>query len=416
MSRGPRSADARRSWGEDDTGCTVLHVDMDAFFASVELLDNPELRGRPVIVGGEHRGVVSAASYEARAFGVHSAMPMARARVLCPQAVVLPGRHDRYAELSREVMRVLGEVTPVLEQVSIDEAFLDVAGAVRRMGPPLTIARWVRQEVRARTGLPASVGLATTKHVAKLASTHAKPDGLLLVPADAAVAFLHSLPAGALWGVGARTAEVLQRYGLDTVAQIASTPVPQLHRLLGVAAGQRLHELSWGIDPRPVTPGRAEKSVGTETTFPEDVTDRAVLGRVLLDQAHQCAARLRGDGVLAATVSIKVRMADFRTLTRTRTLPAPTDLGADIVAAARDLLAAVEIPAEGVRLLGVRAERLLPASGGVQGALDDSPRRADAERAVDDVRSRFGAKVLGPASLLTVRADSASPPGSRDLS
>lgn len=415
MSRGPRSADARRSWGEDDTGCTVLHVDMDAFFASVELLDHPELRGLPVIVGGEHRGVVSAASYEARAFGVHSAMPMSRARLLCPQAVVLPGRHDRYAELSHEVMTVLGEVTPVLEQVSIDEAFLDVSGAVRRMGPPVAIGRWVREQVRERTGLPASVGLATTKHVAKLASTHAKPDGLLLVPAEATVPFLHSLPAGALWGVGARTAEVLQRYGLDTVAQIAATPLAQLHRLLGVAAGQRLHELSWGIDPRPVAPGRVEKSVGTETTFPADVTDRAVLGRVLLDQAHQCAARLRSDGVLAATVSIKVRMADFRTLTRSRTLTAPTDLAADVVAVARGLLAAVEIPPEGVRLLGLRAERLVPASSGVQGTLDERPRRADVERAVDDVRTRFGSTVLGPASLLT-RGDSATAGGSGDLS
>lgn len=416
MSRGPRSADARRSWGEDDTGCTILHVDMDAFFAAVELLDHPELRGLPVIVGGQHRGVVSAASYEARAFGVHSAMPMARARLLCPQAVVLPGRHDRYAELSRQVMTVLGEVTPVLEQVSIDEAFLDVSGALRRMGPPLGIGRWIRRHVRDRTGLPASVGLATTKHVAKLASTHAKPDGLLLVPADATVAFLHSLPAGALWGVGARTAEVLERYGLDNVAQIAATPLAQLHRLLGVAVGQRLHELSWGIDPRPVTPGRLEKSVGTETTFAEDVTDRHVLGRVLLDQSHQCAARLRRDGVLAATVAIKVRMADFRTLTRSRTLPAPTDLAADIVAAARDLLAAVEIPPAGVRLLGVRTERLSPASGGVQATLDDSPRRADVERTMDDVRNRFGSTVLGPASLLTVRGDTASPGGPGDLS
>ncbi|UNX55969.1 DNA polymerase IV [Georgenia sp. TF02-10] len=400
MSRGPRSATARRSWGEDDTGCTVLHVDMDAFFASVELLDHPELRGRPLIVGGEHRGVVAAASYEARAFGVHSAMPTARARALCPQAVVLPGRHHRYAEVSRQVMAVLAEVTPVLEQVSVDEAFLDVAGAVRRMGPPVTIARWIRAQVRERTGVPASVGVATTKHVAKLASTHAKPDGLLLVPAAQTVPFLHSLPVGALWGVGEKTREVLERRGWDTVADIAATPLPVLHRAVGVAAGQRLHELAWGIDPRPVRPGRAEKSVGTETTFAVDVIDRAALETVLLDQAHQCAARLRQGGLRAGGVAIKVRRPDFTTLTRSRALPAPTDLAHDLHVAARALLAAVEIPAAGVRLLGLRAERLVGADDGVQATLDEDPHRARAERAMDGVRARFGPQLLRPASLL----------------
>jgi DNA polymerase-4 len=417
MSRAPRSEAARRSWGEDDTGCSILHVDMDAFFASVELLDRPELRGRPVIVGGQHRGVVSAASYEARAFGVHSAMPVTRARLLCPQGVFLPGRHGRYAEVSREVMAVLGEVTPVMEQVSIDEAFLDVSGAVRRMGSPVAIARWIRREVRSRTGVPASVGVAGTKHVAKLASAHAKPDGLLLVPVDATVPFLHSLPVGALWGVGEKTRAVLERHGLDTVADVAATPLPALHRMLGVAAGQRLHELAWGIDPRGVAPGRVEKSVGTETTFAEDVTDRRVLEKVLLDQAHQCAARLRADGMLAATVSIKVRMADFTTLTRSRTLPAPTDLAHDVVAAARDLLAAVTISADGVRLLGVRAERLVSASAtGVQAALDEDPHQARAERAMDGVRARFGPAVLRPASLIDTTRGSAFPGASRDLS
>ncbi|MFH5822572.1 DNA polymerase IV [Georgenia sp. AZ-5] len=417
MSRAPRSEAARRSWGEDDTGCTILHVDMDAFFASVELLDHPELRGRPVIVGGQHRGVVSAASYEARAYGVHSAMPVTRARLLCPQGVFLPGRHARYAEVSREVMAVMAEVTPVMEQVSIDEAFLDVAGAVRRMGSPVTIARWIRREVRSRTGVPASVGVAATKHVAKLASAHAKPDGLLLVPADATVPFLHSLPVGALWGVGEKTRAALERRGLDTVADVAATPLPALHRMLGVAAGQKLHELAWGIDPRRVVPGRVEKSVGTETTFVEDITDREVLERVLLDQSHQCAARLRADGVLAATVAIKVRMADFTTLTRSRTLPAPTDLGQQIVAAARDLLAGVQISADGVRLLGVRAENLTSVrSSGIQAALDEDPQKARAERAMDGVRARFGPQVLRPASLLDNKRPSAFPGARRDIS
>ncbi|WP_127130848.1 DNA polymerase IV [Georgenia sp. SYP-B2076] len=417
MSRAPRSAQARRSWGDDDTGATILHVDMDAFFASVELLDHPELRGRPVIVGGEHRGVVSAASYEARAFGVHSAMPVARARALCPQAVVLPGRHRRYAEVSAQVMTVMGEVTPVMEKVSIDEAFLDVTGALRRMGPPVAIARWLRREIRSRTGVPASVGVAATKHVAKLASAHAKPDGLLLVPAAATVEFLHSLPVGALWGVGEKTGVVLERHGIDTVAELAATPLRALHRMLGVAAGQRLHELAWGIDPRGVTPGREEKSVGTETTFDVDWTDRRVLERVLLEQAHQCAARLRAEGMLAATVAIKVRMADFTTLTRSRTLGAPTDLARDIVTAARELFAGVEIPADGVRLLGVRAERLSrAASTGVQATLDENVHQARAERAMDGVRARFGSQVLRPASLLETRHDPAFPSARGDIS
>ncbi|WP_043503369.1 DNA polymerase IV [Georgenia sp. SUBG003] len=417
MSRAPRSAAARRSWGDDDSGCTILHVDMDAFFVSVELLDRPELRGRPVIVGGDHRGVVAAASYEARAFGVHSAMPAARAKVLCPQAVVLPGRHDRYAEVSREVMSVLADVTPAMEQVSIDEAFLDVAGAVRRMGPPVEIATWIRQEVHRRCGVPASVGVAASKHVAKLASTHAKPDGLLLVPADATVAFLHSLPVGALWGVGEKTQEALERHGIETVAQLAATPLTVLHRTLGVAAGQRLHELAWGIDPRRVEPTRVEKSVGTETTFAEDVTDRSRLEKVLLRQAHECAARLRADGMLARTVAIKVRHADFTTLSRSRTLPVPTDLAHGINVAARELLAGVEIPPGGIRLLGVRAERLTPAATtGVQGVLDDDPQRALAERAMDGVRARFGSQVLRPATLLDNKRDSAFKSASGDLS
>jgi DNA polymerase IV len=417
VSRAPRSSTARRSWGEDDTGCTVLHVDMDAFFVSVELLDRPELRGRPVIVGGDHRGVVAAASYEARAFGVHSAMPAARAKILCPQAVVLPGRHERYGEVSREVMAVLSEVTPVMEQVSIDEAFLDVAGAVRRMGRPVEIARWIRHEVHRRCGVPASVGVAASKHVAKLASTHAKPDGLLLVPADATVPFLHSLPVGALWGVGEKSQQALERHGIETVAQLAATPVTVLHRTLGVAAGQRLHELAWGKDARPVQPTRVEKSVGTETTFAEDVTDRSRLERVLLRQAHECAARLRADGMVAWTVAIKVRHADFTTLSRSRTLPAPTDLAHDINAAARALLAGVDIPAAGVRLLGVRAERLAPAATtGVQSALDDEPQRALAERAMDGVRARFGSQVVRPASLLDNKRHSAFNRASGDLS
>jgi len=404
MSRGERSAEARRDWGRDDSGCTVLHVDMDAFFAAVELLDRPDLVGRPVIVGGEQRGVVLSATYEARRFGVHSAMPMARARALCPQAVVLPPHHDTYARVSRQVMAILADVTPVMEKVSIDEAFLDVAGAVRRLGPPARIAAAIRSRVHAELGVPASVGVAATKFVAKLASSHAKPDGLLLVPRAATVPFLHSLPVGALWGVGDKTRERLHAYGIDTVAALAAQPVRTLHRILGVAAGQRLHDLANGRDSRAVEPHRTEKSIGTETTFAAEVSDRATLEAVLLDQAHRCAARLRAGGLVGRTVAVKVRYADFRTITRSRSTEA-TDVAHDVFALAAALLADVPVPPSGVRLLGVRVEQLQPAGEGIQLRLGEEDHRRDAEAAMDSIRGRFGPAALRPASLLPRRAE-----------
>ena len=399
MSRGERSAAARRDWGSDDSACPILHVDMDAFFAAVELLDFPHLVGRPVIVGGEQRGVVLSATYEARSFGVHSAMPMARARALCPQAVVLPPHHDTYVRISRQVMAILADVTPVMEKVSIDEAFLDVSGARRRLGSPVAIAQSLRERIHAQVGVPASVGVAATKFVAKLASGHAKPDGLLLVPAGATVPFLHSLPVGALWGVGGRTRERLREHGIDTVAELAACPVRSLHRLLGMAAGQRLHDLAHGRDPRAVEPDRAEKSVGTETTFAADVTDRATLEAVLLDQAHRCAARLRQAGVVGATVAIKVRHFDFHTITRSRAT-APTDVAHEIFDVARTLLSGVSLPPRGIRLLGVRVEQLQRVSDGVQLRLDEADHRRDAEATMDTIRDRFGPGALRPASLI----------------
>ncbi|MFC4556363.1 DNA polymerase IV [Georgenia faecalis] len=424
MSKGPRNPAARRDWGDDDAGCAVLHVDMDAFFAAVELRSRPELHGRPVIVGGAHRGVVLSATYEARAFGVHAAMPMARARALCPTAVVIPPDHASYVRVSGQVMAVLAEVTPVLEKVSIDEAFLDVAGARRRLGTPTEIGHVIRERVRRETGVSASVGVAATKFVAKLASAHAKPDGLLLVPQEATVPFLHTLPVGALAGVGDKTRETLHRHGIDTVAELAAHGPRTLHRVVGVAAGQRLYDLARGIDPRPVQPGRVEKSVGTETTFADDIADRATLAAVLLDAAHRCAARLRADGMLARTVALKVRYADFTTIQRSRGIDA-TDVAHDLFRAARDLLDAVDVPPSGLRLLGVRAENLSPArTTGVQDQLGATGARRGAEAAMDGIRARYGDRALGPASLLrageAVRPGavdrSASPPGPGDLS
>lgn len=413
MSRGPRAAAARRDWGRDDDGCSILHVDMDAFFASVELARRPELRGLPVIVGGAQRGVVLAATYEARAFGVHSAMPMAAALRQCPQAVVVPPDHHAYHEVSVGVMAILGDVTPLLEQVSIDEAFLDVAGARRRLGPPSLIAAQIRERVRHQYGITCSVGIASTKFVAKLASGHAKPDGVLLVPRAATVPFLRALPVGALWGVGERTASALGRWGITTVAELADSDVATVQRAVGKVAGAHLHDLAWGRDPRPVHPGREEKSVGAEETFLQDVADLSVVEAKALELADRCAVRLRRQGVVGRTVSVKVRTSDFRTLTRSRTLHTPTDVGREIYLAARELLAAVDLGGLPVRLVGVRVEGLTDASGAVrqptlEEAVDDAGRR-EAERAMDQVRDRFGSGAIsagarqpgGAASRLT---------------
>lgn len=410
MSRAPRSSAARRSWGTDDSATPILHVDMDAFFASVELLEHPELRGRPVVVGGtDGRGVVSAASYEARVYGVSSAMSMAEANRRCPQAVVLPVRHGLYSSVSRRVMAVLEEVTPLVEKVSVDEAFLDVSGARRRMGAPVRIAEWIRSEVRARVGVPASVGVAATKFVAKIASSHAKPDGLLLVPADATRDFLDVLPVGALWGVGDKSARALERWGIRDVRTLAATDVRRLERILGVAAGRHLHDLAHGIDPRPVSPGREEKSVGTESTFFETITDREHARLVLLDQAHQCAARLRDGHLRGRVVVVKVRGADFVTVTRSRTLSTPTDLARDVFAVVERLFADLPTPGGGFRLLGVRVEGLSRPDDGVQLLLDDDPRRGASERAADAVRRRWGDAALAPASLLGGRGGTGAP-------
>lgn len=373
---------------------------MDSFFASVEILDNPELAGRPLIVGGGERGVVTSATYEARAYGIHAAMPMARARRMCPSAIVVPGRHSRYREVSREVMGIVHSITERVEVLSIDEAFLDVAGAQRRLGSPTTIASLLRERVREEVGVPASVGVASTKHVAKLATTYAKPDGMLLVSADHTISFLHHLGVGAMWGVGETTRKTLEAKGIRTVAQLAQTPRDALARWLGPALAHRLHDLAWGRDAREVTPGRQEKSVGTETTFRSDIRDREELARVVLAQAHECAARLRREGYEATRISIKVRFSDFRTITRSRTI-VPSQVGGDMGEVARALLDAIAIPDGGVRLIGVRAEGLVRAEEtGFQDVLMAPPRH-QAELAMDEVARKFGGSAISPASLMS---------------
>jgi DNA polymerase IV len=404
VSRGPRATGVRRDWGTDETGCSILHVDMDAFFASVELARRPELVGRPVIVGGVERGVVLAATYEARAFGVHSAMPMAVARRACPQAIVVPPDHRAYQDASRAVMEIVHDITALVEQISIDEAFLDVSGARRRLGPPTLIARDLRARVRQELGLTCSVGIATTKFVAKLASTHSKPDGLLLIPGAATVPFLRTLPVGALWGVGERTEKVLAGWGIRTVAELADTDVLTLQTAVGKAAGAHLHDLAWGRDPRPVDPGRTERSIGAETTFAQDERDPAAIGSALLSLADRCASRLRGQGVVARTVSVKVRTSDFRTVTRSRTLASPTDVAQEMHAVALELVRGVERHGLALRLVGVRAENLerreaVAEQPTLEEAVhEDGGARRDAERALDRIRDRFGVNSIGPAS------------------
>jgi DNA polymerase IV len=388
----------------DDTGCHILHIDMDAFYASVEIRDQPQIAAQPVIVGHTGgRGVVLSANYVARQFGVRSAMPIARARRLCPHALFVPPRHALYSTVSREVMAIFKAVTPAVEPLSLDEAFLDVAGAVRRLGSPVAIGRLIRRQIRDELGITCSVGIASTKFVAKLASVHCKPDGLLVIPADAVLDFLHPLPVSALWGVGTRTGEVLARLGLRSVADLANTPVSTLERELGPATAVHLSALAWGRDERTVVTGAHDKSIGAEETFGTDIGDAEMIRRELLRLAGRTARGLRSSGYVARTISVKLRRADFKTITRSRTLAEPTDVARTIYATACDLYAASGW-ADGVllRLVGVRASGLSAASqAGTQLALGErADAWRDAESAMDKITRKFGSGALGPGSLV----------------
>jgi DNA polymerase-4 len=390
---------------------TVLHVDMDAFFVSVELLDRPELRGRPVVVGGEgDRGVVAAASYEARAFGVHSAMPSVQARRRCPHAVFLPGRYDRYAEVSGRIMGLFREVTPLVEPISLDEAFLEVAGAERLFGPAPTIAADLRRRVREQERLTCSVGVAATKFVAKLASEAAKPSagqdgpvegaGVVVVEPGATEAFLRPLPVTALWGVGPATLERLSRLGVGTVGELGDLDRAVLVGALGRSHGGHLHDLANGVDPRPVVADRRPKSIGHEQTYARDLRRRSDLDLELTGLCDAVASRLRAAGVAGRTLTLKVRFGDFRTITRSVTVPAPVDEAPALRRSVGGLLDEVDT-GPGVRLLGVSVSQLV--EGGVrQLSLDDVAEAAgwgEASRVVDEIRARYGAAAIGPAAL-----------------
>lgn len=375
---------------------------MDAFFVSVELRTRPELRGKPVIVGfPADRSVVLSASYEARATGVKSAMPMSIAMRRCPSAVVINPRHTLYYEVSAQLMEIFGSITDLVEPLSVDEAFLDVRGAIRRLGAPLDIGHLIRRKVQSELGITASVGIAGTKFVAKIASTRCKPDGILQIDAEDTLSYLHSLPVSALWGVGGKTGEVLARMGIRTVADVAATPLSSLKKVLG-ASGEHVHRLSMGVDPRPVTPTRIEKSIGAEETFSVDTADDGLLHRELLRLSHRTASRLRSSGMLARTVALKIRYADFSTVSRSRTVHTPVDSAQLIYQVAVQLLESLGPRSMSVRLVGVRAEQLEPAGQtSMQLSLDrrDDNWRA-AEQALDRVSQRFGSKTLLPARLL----------------
>lgn len=387
--------------GRADTP-TVLHVDMDAFYVGVSLLARPDLRGTPVIVGGGERGVVLSASYEARAFGVASAMPMTRARRLCPSATVVRPDFAAYTQVSAGVMEIFRSVTPVTEPTSLDEAFLDVSGAVRRLGSSERIGQLIRARVADEQGVTCSVGIADTKFVAKLASAACKPDGLLVVRRDDVVPFLHPLPVRALWGVGEKTAEVLERLGLRTVGDLAHTPAATLRRALGPSAGAHLAALAWGRDERCVVAYEPDRSTGAEETFRRDVDDPAVVHRELLRLSVRTAARLREIGMAGRTVTVKVRFADFTTITRSRTLAQHTDVGREIYTTARLLFDGLGLQRARLRLVGVRVEglvrsRLAPR----QLLLGDRPVGwREAEQATDRVSTRFGRGTVRPATLV----------------
>ena len=374
----------------------ILHVDLDAFYAAVEQRADPSLRDRPVIVGGlGRRGVVAAASYEARRFGVHSAMPMGQARRACPDGVFLAPRFDRYRDASRVVMTILRSYTPLVEPISLDEAFLDARGARRLHGTGPEIGVEIRGRVRDETGLTASVGVGTTKLVAKLASELAKPDGLLVVDPGTEAGFLSPLDVGRLWGVGPATARRLARLGVRTVGDLAALPTTALETALGRAHGGQLAALARNEDHRPVEPSRRAKSIGHEETFATDVTDRVALTRDVLRFAERVSTRLRASGMLARTVQLKARYGDFTTITRSRTLPEPTELAEDLAHVGRQLLDEIEVR-PGLRLLGLSAQQLVT-SGEAQPRLPldvptglDRDRRGELERAVEDVRRRFG--------------------------
>ncbi|MEA2453426.1 MAG: polymerase [Actinomycetota bacterium] len=383
-------------------GEPILHVDMDAFYASVEVAKDPSLKGKAVVVGGQGgRGVVTSASYEARAFGVTSAMPMIRAHRLCPHAVYLPNDFTAYSEYSERIREVFLSFTPLVEPLSLDEAFLDVSGSIKLFGTPVDIARQIKAATQA-FGLPCTVGVAPNKFLAKLASGRGKPDGLLVVPADKVREFLDPLPVNALWGVGAATGEQLRRLGLHKVADIRAIGKRTMERAVGEAMGAHLHALANGIDDRVVVPHEAARSVGSEETFSADLDATEDILREILRLSDRTAGRLRAKGLCGRTVTLKVRFSNFSTITRSKTFGAELDAAAEIYEVAKALYLKLDPVRPRIRLLGVSITGL--AQGPARRQLDllatDRTGWPEASDAVDKIRERWGTDAVGPAALL----------------
>ena len=378
---------------------TIVHCDMDAFYASVAELDDPSLRGKPVVVGAGIRGVVLSANYAARKFGIRAAMPVGRAKRMAPSAIFVSPDHHRYAEISAKVMQIFESFTPYVEPLSLDEAFMDVTGAQRLLGTPREIGQAIRKRVHEECGITCSVGIASNKFVAKLASGHCKPNGLLEIPDDRVISFLHPLPVSDLWGVGPKTAESLQRLGLHQIKDIANTPLETLKRALGDATGEHLYELSWGRDYRQVVVDDPDQSIGANETFSYDIDDPELILREYLKLTERASTRLRARNQYAKTIGITVRFADFKTITRSKTLPLPISSTHEIYQVVKELYLALKLDRARLRLVGVSLSNLR----------DDAPEQLmlgqrekgwrEAESAVDQASARFGEKSVRPARL-----------------
>lgn len=378
----------------------ILHVDMDAFYASVAELDHPEYKGKALVVGAGARGVVLSANYEARKFGIRAAMPVGRAKRMAPHAIFIAPEHHRYSEISARVMAIFHSYTPLVEPISLDEAFLDVTGSQKLFGTGREIAAKIREQVEKEEGITCSVGLAQSKFIAKLASQHCKPNGMLEIKADRILEFLHPLPVRAIWGVGPKTAESLERLGLHTVSDIAHTPRATLIRALGESTGASLYELAWGRDYRDVVPDEPEKSIGNEETFSEDLDNPEEILREFLRMTEKATARLRERSLFAKTISIKIKFADFSSLTRSKTVPIAIDNTHDTYEVVKALYLALRNEGARIRLVGVSLSQLQEGAP-VQlelGARERGWREADT--AIDRAQARFGRGSVRPGRLI----------------
>lgn len=380
---------------------SILHVDMDAFFASVAEKDNPRLKGRPVVVGTGVRGVVSSANYEARKFGIRAAMPVYRAKALAPHAIFIPPDLKRYSEVSEHVMNIFEDITPLVEPLSLDEAFLDVTGSKRLLGSAREIAEIIRKRVEAEQGITCSVGISHNKFIAKIASAHCKPNGVLEIDPEKVLDFLHPLPVSEIWGVGPKTNEQLAKLGLIKVADIAHTPRQTLIRVLGQASGSSLYELAWGRDYRDVETQRVDKSVSSSETFDEDLDNQEEILKILLRLTEKSAERMRVKGYAAHTISIKVRFADFKTISRSKTLDLPTVTTWEIFEVVKNLYQALDLAGALIRLVGVSLDSLVENDDIQQMVLGQRAsgwRQVD--RVADRIRAKFGGSSLRPARLV----------------